>query len=102
VNSHGYVGDLLQDIENGSVALESVKVVDLPADLQKLSSEERKTEIENRLAKRKEIRAQIVALSRQRDEFITAERKKLGTKDAGFDAAVAAALSEQLARKGIR
>jgi hypothetical protein len=102
VNSHGYVGDLLQDIENGSVALESVKVVDLPADLQKLSSEERKTEIENRLAKRKEIRAQIVALSRQRDEFITAERKKLGTKDAGFDAAVAAALTEQLARKGIR
>ncbi len=98
-----YVGDLLQKIENGSLKLDAVKDEDLPADLRQLSPEERKQEIEKRLAARKEIRAQIVSLSKQRDEFIAAERKKLnGGKESGFDAAVASALKEQLARKGIK
>jgi Mg-chelatase subunit ChlD len=103
MNSVAYVGDLLQSIENGSVKLESVKDDDLPDDLRKLSPEARKQEIEKRLAARRELRAQIVALSKQRDEFIAAERKKqTGGKQSGFDAAVAQALKEQLARKGIK
>ena len=102
VNADAYVGDLLQSIENGSLKLDAVKDEDLPADLRKLSPEDRKQEIEKRLAARKEIRAQIVTLSKQRDEFIAAERKKLnGGKENGFDAAVASALKEQMARKGI-
>jgi hypothetical protein len=101
MNANAYVGDLLQSIENGSVKLEDVKTEDLPADLQKLSPAERKQEIEKRLAARRELRAQITTLSKQRDEFITAERKKQG-KQSGFDAAVAQALKEQLARKGIK
>ncbi len=103
MNAKAYVGDLLQDIENGSKKLESVKEEDLPADLRKLSTEERTQEIEKRLGERREIRAQIVSLSKQRDEFISAERKKQnGVKENGFDAAVSAALKEQLARKGIK
>lgn len=101
LNSMAYVGDLLQSIENGSVKLEAVKDEDLPSDLQKLSPEARKQEIEKRLAARRDLRAQIVTLSKQRDEFISAERKKQG-KQNGFDAAVAQALKEQLARKGIK
>ena len=43
-----------------------------------------------------------MTLSKQRDEFITAERKKqAGGKQSGFDVAVAEALKEQLARKGV-
>ncbi len=103
VNSVAYVGDLLQNIENGSVKLDSVKDDNLPADLQKLSPDQRKQEIEKRLAERRDIRAEIVSLSKQRDEFISIERrKKNGGKQNGFDAAVAAALKEQLARKGIK
>jgi hypothetical protein len=103
LNKDAYIGDLLQNIENGSVKLDSVKEEDLPADLRKLSPEERKQEIEKRLALRRDLRAQIVALSKQRDEFITAERRKQsGGKQNGFDVAVAAALKEQLSRKGIR
>jgi len=103
VNGDAYVGDLLQSIENGTLKLDAVKDEDLPADLRKLSTEERKQEIERRLAARKEIRTQIVSLSKQRDEFVAAERKKLNRgKDSGFDAAVASALKEQLARKGIK
>jgi len=102
VNASAYVGDLLQNIENGSVKLDSVKEEDLPADLRKLSHEERKQEIEKRLAERRELRAQIVSLAKQRAEYIAAEQKKKGTKDSGFDVAVSAALKEQLKRKGTK
>ncbi len=103
VNADAYVGDLLQSIENGSVKLDSVKEEDLPADLRKLSADARKLEIEKRLAERRDLRAQIVSLSKQREEFIATERKKQnGGKQSGFDAAVAIALKEQLSRKGIK
>ena len=99
VNAEAYVGDLLQNIENGSAKLDSLKEEDLPEDLRKLSPEGRKAEIEKRLAERREIRSQIVTLSKQRADYISAERKKSGTKDSGFDAAVSSALKEQLNRK---
>ena len=103
LNSKAYIGDLLQDIENGSTKLESVKSEDLPSELQKLSIEERTKEIEKRLAERSEIRKQILALSKQRTDYIAAEQKKgKGGPQNGFDAAVSAALRQQLAKKGIK
>ena len=103
LNSKAYIGDLLQDIENGSTKLESVKSEDLPSELQKLSAEDRAKEIEKRLAERKEIRKQIMSLSKQRSEYIAAEqRKRNGGIQNGFDVAVSAALRQQLARKGIK
>lgn len=101
INRDAYSDDLLQDIENGKTELENVEAKDLPENLRKMSESERKTEIEKRLAERKKIREEILNLSKQRDAFITAERKKSG-KQSGFDAAVAEALSEQLARRGIK
>lgn len=101
VNSFQYDGDLVQDVENGAVKIEDVKTENLPEDLQKLSVDKRKKEIARRIALRKQIRAEILTLSKQRDEFITAERRKRGATN-GFDTAVAQALKEQLLRKGIR
>ncbi len=102
LNRDAYVGDLLQSIENNSVKLDDVKAEDLPADLQKLSADERKQEVERRLAERQKIRDEIVSLKKQRDGYIAAERKKHSGAQTGFDAAVASALKEQLARKGIK
>ena len=103
LNTYAYVGDLLQDIENGSTKLESVKDEDLPSELQKLSVEERTKEIEKRLAERREIRKQILALSKQRTDYIATEQKKSkGGAQNGFDVAVSAALRQQLAKKGIK
>ena len=101
INSKAYIGDLLQSIENGSVKLESVREEDLPQELRKLSPEERKQEIEKRLAERKAIRGQIMVLSKQRTDYIASQPKK---KDASnsFDVAVSTALKEQLAKKGIK
>jgi Mg-chelatase subunit ChlD len=102
LNRDAYVGDLLQSIENGSVKLDQVKSEDLPSDLQKLSADERRKEVERRLSERQKIRDEIVSLKKQRDDYITAEHKKHAGPQNGFDAAVASALKEQLARKGIK
>lgn len=103
LNSRAYIGDLLQNIENGSATLESVKDEDLPSDLRNLSPDQRKQEVAKRLAERREIRAQILALSKQRTDYIANAQKKLtgGDKKNGFDIAVTAALKEQLAKKGL-
>ena len=102
LNRDAYIGDLLQSLENGSVKLEAVKEEDLPNELQKLSPAERKREIERRLEERRKLRAEIVSLSKQRDEFLAAERKKRAGGAGGFDAAVATALKNQMTRKGIK
>ncbi len=102
LNRDAYVGDLLQSIENGSVKLDDVKTEDLPTQMQKLSTEERRKDVERRLAERQKIRDEIVTLKKQRDDYIAAERKKHAGAKTGFDAAVASALKEQLARKGIK
>ena len=103
LNAKAYIGDLLQDIENGSTKLESIKAEELPAELKNLSAEERTKEIEKRLAERREIRKHILSLSKQRTEYIAAEQKKRnGGGQNGFDVAVSAALREQLAKKGLR
>ncbi|HYN85965.1 MAG TPA: vWA domain-containing protein [Pyrinomonadaceae bacterium] len=103
LNKDAYVGDLLQAIENGTLTLDAVPADDLPDDLQKLSKEERAKVVGTRLDERRKLRAEITTLSRQRDEFIAAERgKKTGKAQTGFDAAVATALKAQLARRGIK
>ncbi|HQU91750.1 MAG TPA: VWA domain-containing protein [Pyrinomonadaceae bacterium] len=101
VNTFQYDGDLLQDVENESVKLKDVKTDDLPEDLQKLSPAEREKTVAARIADRKKIRAEILELSKKRDAYIAEERKKAGQSN-GFDTAVAAALKEQLLKKGIR
>jgi Mg-chelatase subunit ChlD len=103
LNAKAYMGDLLQDIENGSIKLEAVKSDDLPSELQKLSAEERTKYIEKRLAERAEIRNQILSLFKQRTEYIAEQQKKRsGGAQNGFDVAVSAALRQQLAKKGIK
>jgi len=107
LNSVAYSGDLLQSIENGSVRLEKVREADLPADLRKMPPAERKGTVAKRLAERKAMRANILALSRKRDAYLNDARKKQaaksnkGTLEGAFDIAVAAALRKQVAKKGI-
>jgi len=100
ISSEAYVGDLLQKIENGSVSLDSIDISQLPKDLRALAPYDQRVEIERRLATRRDLRHQILLLSKQRDAFLEAELKKRG--DEGFDAVVAKALHEQMARKPIK
>jgi hypothetical protein len=98
ISSEAYVGDLLQQIENGSVKLEDIDAAELPDSLRSLSVSERQQEIEKRLAARGELRHQITLLSKQRYAYLEAEQKKRNAAE-GFDVVVAKALKEQMARK---
>ena len=101
VNSFQYDGDLVQDVENEKVKVKDIKTEDLPENMQKLSLGQREKMVTDRINERKKFRAEILELSKLRDAFIAAERKKLGQAN-GFDTAVAQALREQLLKKGLK
>jgi Mg-chelatase subunit ChlD len=95
--------DLIQGVENGRVKLDALKTDELPDELQKLSAEERKKVVADKIEERKKMRLQILELSKKRDAFIAEERKKQSAKNqTGFDEAVSAALKAQIARKGLK
>jgi Mg-chelatase subunit ChlD len=97
MNKDAYIGDLLQNIENGSIKLESINTVDLPEELQSLEPAQRQAEVENRLEQRRGIRARITELSKEREAFVDGEKKKSKADD--FDVVVAKTLKEQMGRK---
>lgn len=89
--------ELVQSVENGEVKLEAIPTEQLPEVLQKKSLNERKTWLDEQSKARSALRAKITALSKQREAYIAAEKKKAanGNKD-GFDEAVSKALKEQI------
>jgi uncharacterized protein YegL len=91
-------GDLLSDIANNDTTLDKVKDAELPTELQSLSEPERKTWIENKLQKRKQLEGQISALTAKRDTFILEDKKKMAKTKTGdsFDQAVEDTLKVQL------
>jgi uncharacterized protein YegL len=99
VNKDAYLGDLLQSIETGSVKLESINPAELPEELQALDPAQRAAEVERRLAERREIRARIVDLAKQREAFVDTERKKQDSKEEGFDSVVSKTVKAQITRK---
>lgn len=94
-----YPGDFLDQIENGSLNLDSIYTAQLPKQLRGLTPYDQRVEIERRLAIRRDMRHQILLLSKQRDAFLEAELKKRG--DDGFDAVVLKALRAQMARESL-
>jgi hypothetical protein len=96
-------GELLGGLSSGKVKLESLDKDQLPAELQKLDTNELKAEIGKKQTERAELQARIQELTRERDNYLAAERKRqaeLGKGDS-FDEKVAASIRAQAARKGI-
>lgn len=91
--------ELVNDIATGKIDLDEVETDDLPEELQTLTSEELKAEIESRQAKRDELRGSIKELADQRAAFLL-KNQPVAAKD-GFDQKVFEALVEQGARVGI-
>ena len=96
-------GELLDALKAGKVKLDSVKKEELPEEMHKLSDEEFKALVTKKQAERDEIQKQIAKLSKERDDFIAAERAKLakGKKGDGFDEQVSKSLRKQAEKKGI-
>jgi Mg-chelatase subunit ChlD len=99
----GGEGELLDGLSRGKVKLESLKKDQLPPDLQKLDSDELKVEIGKKQKERSALQQQIQKLSKEREEYIAAERKRQDGQGKGdsFDEKVAASIRAEAARKGI-
>ena len=87
--------DLLQKTEAGKVALPQIAEAELPDALRRLAPAQRQAALDKAVAERKALREQIVAVSKQREQYLAEQRSKRGSKG-GFDAAVSNALARQI------
>lgn len=93
--------DLLDASNEQNFDLSKIKNEDLPAEMRKMSVDERKTYICEKMKKRLEIQNQITVLNAQRTKYIQDELKKTGkNSDKAFDTAMLKALREQAERNG--
>lgn len=92
------MGDLLTDIAEGKVKVETIKPEELPAELKALTEPQRLEHIKKQQEKRTELNTQIGTLLSARTAHIAAEKQKLakeGKADA-FDVKVAEVIDERL------
>jgi hypothetical protein len=68
--------DAVSALESGKMSKDQLKAENLPEELQKLSKAEREKYLEQKLAERRKIQAEIAALQTQRKAHIAAEEKK--------------------------
>jgi Mg-chelatase subunit ChlD len=97
-------GELLDAIAEKKVTLDKVKKEELSEELRKLSPDELKAHVEKMQKERAELQKRINELSKERNAYIDAERKKLAKegKGDGFDEKVSESLRAQAKKKGIR
>jgi Mg-chelatase subunit ChlD len=95
--------DLVDAVKDGLVSLADVDQDDLPAELSGLSRDEQNAFVQQRIEERKQLRARIGELSKQRDDFVRAdeERRSREGDGRGFDAQVFETVKEQAAAAGI-
>lgn len=92
--------DLVDASKEKSFDLKSLKTEDLPAEMQKMTPEERKAHIEKTMKERETIQKEIAKVSAERQKYIDAEMKKQNlSADASFDAAVRRTIQEQAAKQ---
>jgi len=96
--------DLVDAVGQKEVKLEAMKEEELPAELQKLSVDERKTYVENKQKERAAIQEQITKLSKDRDAFVAVEKKRqaAGAGTNTLDAAIISAIRSQAGKNGFQ
>ncbi|MHC4862337.1 MAG: vWA domain-containing protein, partial [Planctomycetota bacterium] len=93
--------DLLALIEDGKVEIDKIEKKQLPEELQKLDADALKKRIDELIAERKKIRAELLELDKKRAEHIEKELAQKGDKDS-FDEKVLDMLREQAKRIGVK
>lgn len=93
--------DLVDACKDENFEMTKVKRETLPTELQKLAAEELAAKVAEMTAKREEIQGKIQQLNREREAFLTAERKRLGEEAKGtLGDEVRKAVSEQAKKLG--
>jgi hypothetical protein len=94
-------GDLVSDLKEKSVKLDAVRDEELPAEMQKLSKEEREKYVAGKQKERDTLNAKLSDLTKQRAAFIEQETKRLATAGKGdsFDQKVTEIINTQADKK---
>lgn len=88
--------DLVQKAANGKLTLPQIAEAELPDALRQLAPAQRQAALDLAVAERKALQGKIVALSKQREQYLAEQRSKGTGGRAGFDVAVSAALKRQI------
>ena len=88
--------DLVQKAATGKVALPQIAEAELPDSLRQLAPAQRQAALDAAVAERKALQGKIVALSKQREQYLAEQRSKGTGGKAGFDSAVSNALRKQI------
>lgn len=92
--------DLVDAVEEGTVALKEVEDKGLPEEMRKMTVREREAFLKAKRTERKELQEKITALKEVRTKFVATERAKLSEEDKEtLDTAVIRAAREQAVEK---
>jgi hypothetical protein len=91
-------GDLVADLEAGTVDLAKVAKDDLPPEMQRMSLAEQRAYVENRQVEREALNVRLEKLSRSRAEWLEKELARLGGSGDSFDRSVTEMIGAQAAR----
>ena len=100
----GGQNDLVEKIMNKEIEFSEVDSSKLPKEIQAMPADKRQTAIEQKIADRKKLQAEMDALVKERSDFIKAEKSKLAAdgEGDGFDMKVKKMIREQGESKGIK
>ncbi len=95
--------DLISDIMTGKVKLEDVQKDKLPENMQKMSSKQQKEYVDQQIAVRKKLQAQIAELATKRAEYQKEARARRGdSADATLEAGVVESIKDKAADIGVK
>ncbi|MDF1530321.1 MAG: VWA domain-containing protein [Sedimenticola sp.] len=94
-------GELVDDVASGRVDIGSIEAEKLPAPMQALAPEEQLAIIQEKAAKRDELKRQIATLAKQRSSFIKEEVATRGDAESSLDYKIFSAVKEQAEKKGL-
>lgn len=92
--------DLVDASKDKSFDITKVKEADLPEEMKKMTFEERKAHLMKKTAERAEIQKKVLTLNKEREAYVTTQRKESAKNDT-LDTAMVKALRTQAEKKGI-
>ena len=93
--------DLVDACKDGKVKIEAVKEAELPAEMQKMSLDQRKKYVETQSAERGKLRTRINQLNAERSRFV-AEKTKQHAGTNTLDVVMTGAIREQAAKRNYK
>ena len=101
VNYRNASWDLVDAVKEKKADLASLKTEELPAEMQKLTVEERKTYIETKSKERADMQVKIGELNREREKYVATRMKEIAGTNT-LDAVVISAVREQSAKRNFK